>query len=329
MWSSSWSTDLKPPDPDSPGPGEVLGSPGSRTHLTLKISQLFPQAGSESRRSRRQTWWVKQTADSDPGPGSDPGASGICPGPWSDLGSWSWSWSWFWFCYCFWSLFWSRWQARSLTWFWCSSAVSGYFPWSWSKILIMVQIFVPVLFCSWTSPVLVLVLVHDYISAERLKGFSRSFSSLFADIASHQSNPVWLKTADWTRRRSRLFQLLTRTVWWLQEAGRDKSGCTLVPSTVPTTTTTERKHWNVGSVISECVDYCSVGPWGGWEDTSWSHFIMQPPTGWFNHRTPFSLFIYICIFHNFSFKFTVMLIFVVFSLQFSGPRLTASLPTMH
>lgn len=62
--------------------------------------------------------------------------------------------------------------------------------WWWSKILITVQIFVLVLFCSWTSSVLVLVLVllHNYVSAEHLKCFSRSFSSLCADKASHQSD---------------------------------------------------------------------------------------------------------------------------------------------
>lgn len=74
-----------------------------------------------------------------------------------------------------------------------------------------------------------------------LLNVSTSFSSLCADKASHQSDPVWLKTAEWTSRRSRLFQLLTRAVWRLQEAGRDKSGCAPLRSTVPTTTS-ERKQ---------------------------------------------------------------------------------------
>lgn len=140
----------------------------------------------------------------------------------SQTNSWLWSWSRFW-PWCF------RHLSRSLVWpgplvlvlllflifvlvqvqvtglffFFCSSAVSGYFSWWWSKILIMVHIFVPVLFCSWTS--LVLVLVHDYVSAERLKRFSRSFSSLYADKASHRSEPVWPKT----RREERCWKQLT------------------------------------------------------------------------------------------------------------------------
>lgn len=83
MWSSAWSTDLKPPDPDSSGPGEVLGSPGSRTHLTLKISQLFP--------SRK---WEQE----------EPTADMV-----SQTNSWLWSWSRFW-PWCFWYL------SRSLVW---------------------------------------------------------------------------------------------------------------------------------------------------------------------------------------------------------------------
>lgn len=58
-----------------------------------------------------------------------------------------------------------------------------------------------------------------------------------------------LKTAEWTRRRSRLFQLLTRTVWRLQEAGRDKSGSTPVRSTVPTTETLAKLSVNVLIIV--------------------------------------------------------------------------------
>lgn len=51
----------EPPDPDPPDPGSVWVhlDPGS-TRDWLKISQLLPEAGSESRRSRsrQQPWWV-------------------------------------------------------------------------------------------------------------------------------------------------------------------------------------------------------------------------------------------------------------------------------